>query len=346
MPTTEYTIGEATSAGTGAEITVHGGAIGSVGAGPVRTWSEIYGSPPDKPYELLATVLDPSPCFYHHLLEANQLYNRASNDPAGYGPALTAYSDLLADATLQSCAYADLPNELALLRDFARFRLVVAYSATGDAAAATTARDQMTTPAIQGAADTFLTSFGASSDLTQACADTTVYAVAQPAAWDYLADWGYGNPGFSAAQLCAGTGSITGLVWHDFCQVAGAGSTLPPNPGCVASGGGLYAANGIHEAGEAPIGGVLVTLRSGQCTAADATAVAATSTGNSGAYHFDALAAGDYCVTIALAEGDNTAILVPGGWMQPPTAGAVVMHDITLAPGEEAPHIDFGWDYQ
>lgn len=346
MPTTEYTIGEATSAGTGAEITVHGGALGSVGAGPVRTWSEIYGSPPDKPYERLATVLDPSPCFYHHLLAANQLYNQASSDPAGYGPVITAYTDLLADATLQSCAYADLPNELSLLRDFARFRLVVAYTATGDAAAATAARNQITTPAIQGAADTFLTSFGASSDLAQACAATTVYAVAQPAAWDYLADWGYGNPGFSAEQLCAGTGSLAGLVWHDFCQVADVDSGLPPNPGCVASGGGLYAANGIHEAGEAPIAGVSVTLRNGQCSAADAPPVAATITDNNGAYHVDALAAGDYCVTIALAEGDNTALLVPGGWTQPPTAGAVVSRDVTLAPGEEVENIDFGWDYQ
>ncbi len=204
----------------------------------------------------------------------------------------------------------------------------------------------MTTPAIQGAADTFLTSFGASSDLTQACADTTTYAVAQPAAWDYLADWGYGNPGFSAAQLCAGTGSMAGLVWHDFCQVAATASTLPPNPGCVASGGGLYAANGSHEAGEAPIAGVLVTLLRGQCAAADATPGAAAITGNNGAYAFDPLEAGDYCVTIALDEGDNTALLIPGAWTQPPTAGAVVSRDVTLAPGEEVQHIDFGWDYQ
>lgn len=346
MATTEYSIGEVSSAGAGAEITVHGGAIGSVGAGPVRTWSEVYGSPPDRPYELLATVLDPSPCFYHHLLEANKLYDQSSIDPAGYAAAISAYNDLLADPSMQACAYADLPNELDLLADFARFRLVVSHSAQGDVAAANTTRNQIGTPVIQGAADIFLTNFNATSDLAQACADTTVYAAANPASWNYLADWGYGNPSFSAAQFCAGAGSISGVVWNDFCTIADPGNALLANSGCVEQ-AGVYKANGIREAGETALAGVTLTLVNRQCSQpGDESGAWAISAGD-GRYAFSGLEPSDYCVEIDLDTADNTSILVPGDWTQPAgSGGAVIGIDVPLAPGQEAQQIDFGWDFQ
>lgn len=346
MATAEYSVGDSTSAGTGAELTVHGGAIGSVGAGPVRTWSEVYGSPPGKPYELLETVLDPTPCFYHHLLEVNKLYDLADSDSAGYTPANTAYASLIADASMQACAYAELPNELDLLRDFARFRLVVGYSAQGDAAAATAARNQIGTAAIQGAAYTFLTSFGATPDVAQACAATTTYAIAHPDSWNYLADWGYGNPSFSAEQFCSGAGSVSGVVWNDFCTVPDADSVLPPNPGCVNTGGG-YAANGIREAGEEPLGGVSLTLVHRQCSQPGNEVTATTITSGSGRYTFNGLEPGDYCVKIDLNAGDNTSILIPGDWTQPAGSGGTVIGiNVSLTPGQETQDVDFGWDYQ
>jgi hypothetical protein len=66
----------------------------------------------------------------------------------------------------------------------------------------------------------------------------------------------------------------------------------------------------------------------------------------SSAGHFDVLEAGHGCVTTTLDEDDNTAILIPGGWMRPPTTGAIANRSVVLAPCAEVQNIDFGWDYQ
>ena len=91
---------------------------------------------------------------------------------------------------------------MATLRDFGRFRLVVAYVAEGQFSQAESIRAQISSPALLGAADAFLSSYNTSGSLPQACADTTAYSVANPDSWQYLADWGYANPSFAAEDLC------------------------------------------------------------------------------------------------------------------------------------------------
>jgi hypothetical protein len=200
MASADYTLGDTVPDGSGQEILVHGGTIGSVGAGPQRAWTETYISPGGEPYELFSKVYDPSNCLYHHILDANERFNQGAVN--GYGPAISAYQAAISDPNLEACHYGGLPDELATLRDFGRFRLVVAYAAEGQLPQAESTRVQISSPSLLGAADAFLSSYNTSGSLAQACADTTAYSVANPDSWQYLADWGYANPSFAAEDLC------------------------------------------------------------------------------------------------------------------------------------------------
>ena len=95
-----------------------------------------------------------------------------------------------------------MKDEVPLLKDFARFRLVVGYVAGGQSAKATAIAAQIGQPALKGAADAFLKSYKASGSIIQACRDTADYAAANPTAWQFLADWGPANPTFAPEDLC------------------------------------------------------------------------------------------------------------------------------------------------
>jgi LysM repeat protein len=194
----DYTIKDVTPDGQGDEILVHGGVIGSVGAGPQRAWTETYISPKGAPYVLLSQVYDPSTCLYHKILDANRAFDAWALD--GFDPAIEAYKAALADRSATACG--TIKDELATLRDFARVRLIVAYVAAGRATEGLALPGQITNPALKGAATAFLNSYKDNSSVIQACRDTTKYAVANPGSWQFLADWGYANPSFTAADLC------------------------------------------------------------------------------------------------------------------------------------------------
>lgn len=344
METATYAIADAVPSTTGEEIVVHGGTIGSVGAGPIRQRTETFVSYNGGPYELWSTEYDATTCYYHRLIEENRIYDLA-NAPESGGYPITQYEALLADGTLtlDDCPYAYGPEMLTLLQDFTRFRLVVSHSAYSDPAAAAAARAAITTPVIQGAADTFLSAYSSTPDVDAACAAVTAYAIANPASWDYLADWGYGNPTFHAEWLCAGSAAVTGVVWNDFCPVTGMFGT--PNASCKA---GLEEANGIWEAGEEGIAEVTLTLYEGDCTSLSEFGIDSTSTGSRGSYTFDLLTAGNYCIVVDAGADGNDTILIPGQWTAPADDGTgVAKIPVTVIPGAflfmEA---DFGWDYQ
>jgi hypothetical protein len=141
-----------------------------------------------------------------------------------------------------------------------------------------------------------------------------------------------------------GTGSISGIVWHDLCALPDGPVSTPP-PGCIDLGGGEgLGANGVYDPGEPGIPGVLVRLGQGTCMP---TIILATSiTGADGSYSFQGLPAGTYCVFVDSLEEDNIPVLIPGGWTHPlrdvnPTRQAVILVD-----GEHRSGIIFGWDYQ
>jgi hypothetical protein len=344
METATYTIADTIPENAGNEIIVHGGAIGSVGAGPIRQRTETFASYQGGPYLLYSTEYDPTTCYYHRLIEANRVYDLA-NAPESGGYPIVQYEALLADATLtlDDCPYSYGDELLGKLQDFTRFRLVVSYSAYSQPADAAAARAAIVDPAIAGAADAFLTAYGSTPNVDTACAAVTTYATATPASWDYLADWGYGNPPFYAEWLCNGSSAITGIVWNDFCPVTG----MLPNPNASCN-PGVDEANGIWEAGEEGIADVAVSLYEGDCTTLADYPTRTTLTSWGGSYTVDLLTGGAYCVVIdATAEG-NSDILIPGQWTAPADDGSgIAQHPVTVAPGGFLfLDADFGWDYQ
>ena len=325
-------------------IVVHGGVIGSVGAGPQRAWTENYVSYPEEPYMLFDKTYDDSSCLYHHLLDANDSYDRGDVNPELYYDAIFSYEEILDNADLEACAFSEFPDELDVLRDFARFRLVVAHTAVEEPAEAAAARADITTPALAGAAGVFLTEYNDSNNLKQACAETAAFAEANPDSWNYLEDWGYANPSFSAEQLCAGSAAIVGTVWWDQCTYnleAPAVIAPVPDAGCVEVEDGLYVPNGIWEADEQPgISDVVMTLVSQACdepVTAD-TYTTTVTTDIAGFYEFSGLESGSYCVVIDMADPQNADVIFSGYWTYPDVANAEdsMRFDVNVEPGDTA----------
>jgi hypothetical protein len=140
--------------------------------------------------------------------------------------------------------------------------------------------------------------------------------------------------------------SISGSVWHDLCASAGGEGSVPlqPSAGCVAVGDGAYEANGLKEAGEPALQGVIVQLGVGMCPAYGLAEVA---TNPDGTYILSGLAAGTYCVSVD-AQRSRNAFLLPGHWTYPTTKpnSSIASYTITLAESEQRAQVDFGWDYQ
>lgn len=141
----------------------------------------------------------------------------------------------------------------------------------------------------------------------------------------------------------APTGSLGGVVFHDLCPVPVQGAEGAP-AGCVTTADGGFQADGVRDAAEPGLEGVVVQLRAGACPGAGPTAE--TTTAADGSYRFADLAAGAYCVTVdALAE-PNATILIPGGWTSPATDDAQAAVTVDVTAGAEAGAPPFGWDYQ
>lgn len=134
-------------------------------------------------------------CLLDRVLAANKAFDMWSQE--GFQPAIVAYQTVLTDTTATACGAVE--NELALLRDFARYRMLLAYIGVGQGNQATAVRSQMETPAMRGAADAFLTSLKESGSIVQACRDTTKFAKANPTAWEWLVELGVE---FEPADLC------------------------------------------------------------------------------------------------------------------------------------------------
>ncbi len=154
------------------------------------------------------------------------------------------------------------------------------------------------------------------------------------------------EPAPEAAEL----GSIGGIVWHDVCLTTGstvaADAELPE--GCVlASDGTTVIADGILNEGEPGIPGVEVHMLTSDCTAAVPGEELIATTDESGAFRFDELEAGSYCVFLDVADEANGPILEEGQ-LTFPTSNGVVTNSITieLAAGEILEDVNFGFDYR
>jgi hypothetical protein len=200
-PTTasaEFRFEDVAPEGSGQEILIHGGVIGSVGAGPQRPWTETYLSADGAGYELYMQQYDSSDCLYHKILDANTAFNKWKTE--GFEVAVEAYQAAIDDQAAEACG--NIRDEMNTLRDFARFRVVVSLTAAGQAAQAPNIIAQIKTPALADTAKTFYDAYRASGSVIQACRAVTAYAQKTPASWQFLSDWGYANPSFTPEDLC------------------------------------------------------------------------------------------------------------------------------------------------
>ena len=144
----------------------------------------------------------------------------------------------------------------------------------------------------------------------------------------------------------ADTGGIEGTVWHDLCAVSGGDGDEPlvPSDGCVALEQSAYQANGILEADEPGIAGIVVNLGEGACPASG---LGSATTDDAGDYAFADLEPGTYCVSIDALADDNASVLVPGVWTAPEAEEEGTANtEVTVAAGDVAADVNFGWDYE
>ena len=136
-------------------------------------------------------------------------------------------------------------------------------------------------------------------------------------------------------------GSIGGVVWHDLCATPWGDAPPTPPEGCVVLPGGGYLANGVLEAGEPGLAGVVVALGAAACPSAGA---ATTTTAADGSYLFTGLVPGTYCVSVDALHPTNETILIPGTWTYPPGEGSTSW-TVILAAGEDNLGVNLGWDF-
>ncbi len=153
------------------------------------------------------------------------------------------------------------------------------------------------------------------------------------------------SPTPEATPTPAAPGGVAGFVWHDVCAVAGGegGLAAQPSEGCVARGEG-FVANGVYDPEEPLLEGAVVTLNTGACPGVSTLATAVTDA--QGAYQFENVSPGAYCVFVNALEEPNTTLLVPGEWTAPSDSAAPGIASITVASGAITADVNFGWDYQ
>jgi len=186
----------------GSEIVLQGGEYGSVGAGPQRSRTEVWGSIDGTPYQLLDTVYARSNCLYFKVLDANEALNRYQE--IGLTQAREMYNEAVTSRSLVKCGQRS--DELNELRSFSLFRLAVIHAYEGDAelAAETVAQlqDAFADSVYTPMATVWLDAYQTTGDPADACITATAYAEENPETYTSLSDYGYANPTFTAADLC------------------------------------------------------------------------------------------------------------------------------------------------
>jgi hypothetical protein len=141
------------------------------------------------------------------------------------------------------------------------------------------------------------------------------------------------------------TGSISGTVWHDLCAIAGGegGELAVPSQGCSSTSDGGFIANGLREAEEPGLSGLVIDLGSGACPSSG---LMTFSTDSNGSFVFSDLPAGTYCVSLDSLSSNNQSVLLPGEWTLPAGVGNVAEITVNLPANQKIEGVDFGWDYQ
>ncbi len=189
-------------AGSGRELVLDGGVYGSVGAGPQRSRTEVWGSVEGAPYTLLTTAFAESNCLYHVVLDANNALLNA--EETGLDEAEALYTEAVGNEDLVKCWVRD--SEMDELRSFSYFRLalIAAYQGRPDVVSDLLGALAAVFPnsVYVEVGDIWLSAYEETDDVAQACEATLSYVQDAPEAALLLSDYGYANPEFTAADVC------------------------------------------------------------------------------------------------------------------------------------------------
>jgi hypothetical protein len=184
-----------------AEFVVHGGTIGSVGAGVVRPRTEIWRWD-GAAVTLANTILDPTQYRHHILYEANDVM--AAGDLT---TALALYEATINDGTLRDDGFMHAPEVTrAAINSFAAFRLILIDLMQGNGERADGRLAWLQTnysqSAAAGAAAALVGGWSGPENAATLCdqIESNLAALENPTG--ALADMGYGNPSLGAADFC------------------------------------------------------------------------------------------------------------------------------------------------
>lgn len=179
------------------ELVMHGGLIGSIGAGPQRARTEVYDWDGTR-YTLVETTYDPSNFLYLRLRDADDAFAADR-----YLEATDLYRHALEDASLDLWK----PGGRAELDPYALFRIALSLLAGGEAPGEAVAALDRAIEGYPGSAHgelarAFRDSYLARGDLSAACQAARDYAAVNLDRFTTLGDYGYANPEFDVVLLC------------------------------------------------------------------------------------------------------------------------------------------------
>jgi len=179
------------------ELIMHGGTIGSVGAGPQRERTEVY-KWDGAVYVLAETMNDYSNYLYFKVLDANQAIMGGD-----YETAARLYREAVDNPGLEVWME---ESEREKLVAFSRYRLSLIYLITGGIELAEATRDELLSAQPDNIYAQVVTllwdAYQREPSLQSACEEVGRFAASHPEAAEVLADFGHGNPTFTADEVC------------------------------------------------------------------------------------------------------------------------------------------------
>jgi len=185
------------------EILLHGGEIGSVGAGLQRTRTDVYAWD-GSAYTLRGTVLDPTDILYLRVTEADALFMAGM-----YDKALAVFQEALNDPTLRTWKEPSMMVAPEREELHAYILFLMGLSSFG-----VSGPNQQGVDYIQQAVDeyggylhgdmaaAFLASFLPDENVSAACAAVEGFVTDNLNLFEAFWDYGYANPTFSADTVC------------------------------------------------------------------------------------------------------------------------------------------------
>jgi hypothetical protein len=185
-------------------IVVDVGGIGSAGAGVQRSHTEIWNWDGER-FAFGEQITGPPLVLVHFVHDGD-----AALAQGRYAEAAVQYEQALSTTGMSSGLFSEGEQEgTALVRAYARFKLVVAWAAAGDGVNAETEYNRLGAEHPAGSPGSIYASLGqtfweewlASGDPGTACAAVVAVAQGDPAPAELLYA-GYGNPEYGPAELC------------------------------------------------------------------------------------------------------------------------------------------------